>query len=67
MDALICPTCDSTLVKRNGHLHNHQCKACQRQFVEHPANIAASAEQKRLIGKLLLERISLGASAGWST
>lgn len=63
METIICPRCDSRLVKRNGHTHNgkqnHQCKACQRQFVEHPANISISAEQKTLISKLLLERISL--------
>ena len=58
-----CPRCGSSLVVRNGHIHNGKakfaCKACQRQFVENPAWKPISEETKVLIDKLLLERMSL--------
>src|SRR5436190_23933615 len=62
-----CPSCGSSLVVRNGHIHNGKakfaCKACQRQFVENPAWRPISDETKQLIDKLLLERLSLAAIA----
>jgi len=60
-----CPSCGSSLVVRNGHIHNGKakfaCKACQRQFVENPEWKPISDETKALIDKLLLERLSLAA------
>src|SRR5438046_1066474 len=60
-----CPSCGSSLVVRNGHIHNGKakfaCRACQRQFVENPAWKPISAETKALIDHLLLERLSLAA------
>jgi transposase-like protein len=62
-----CPSCGSSLVVRNGHIHNGKakfaCKACQRQFVENPEWKPISDETKQLIEKLLLERLSLAAIA----
>ena len=60
-----CPSCGSSLVVRNGHIHNGKakfaCKACRRQFVENPAWKPISEETKALIDKLLLERLALAA------
>src|SRR5579871_1628569 len=62
-----CPSCGSSLVVRNGHIHNgyarFACKVCRRQFVENPAWKPISDETKQLIDKLLLERLSLAAIA----
>src|SRR5918911_559570 len=58
-----CPQCGSPWYKRNGHIHtgkqNHRCKACGRAFVLMPENRVITKEQKALIERLLLERISL--------
>ena len=60
-DNLHCPACALSHIKRNGHTHygaqNYCCLDCGRQFVE--AHDTLSAEQKELIEKLLLERLSL--------
>jgi transposase-like protein len=60
-----CPRCGSSLVVRNGHIHNGKakfaCKACQRQLVEHPRWKPLAEDTKGLIDKLLLERLSLAA------
>src|SRR5216684_6588569 len=49
--------------KRNGHIHtgkqNHRCKLCGRAFVLLPENHLITEEQRTLIERLLLERISL--------
>jgi insertion element IS1 protein InsB len=49
--------------KRNGHIHtgkqNHRCKRCGRAFVLLPENHLITEEQRMLIERLLLERISL--------
>jgi insertion element IS1 protein InsB len=49
--------------KRNGHMHtgeqNHCCKACGRAFVLVSENYVSTEEQRALIARLLLERISL--------
>lgn len=73
---LICPNCQSTSLKKNGHTHygkqNHKCNDCGRQFVENGDAWFVSEETKSLIDKLLLERISLngiirvtGVSSSW--
>lgn len=58
-----CPSCSSSVIKLNGHIHNgkqnHQCKVCGRQFVLNSTQKLVSAQQKALIDKLLLEKISL--------
>src|ERR1044071_1495704 len=58
-----CPQCGSRWFKRNGHIHtgkqNHRCKLCGRAFVLEPENSVITEEQRILIERLLLERISL--------
>jgi insertion element IS1 protein InsB len=58
-----CPQCGSRWYKRNGHIHtgkqNHRCKLCGRAFVLHPERQVITEEQRLLIERLLLERISL--------
>ena len=58
-----CPQCESKCYKRNGHIHtgkqNHRCKVCSRAFVLTPDNVVITAEQRALIERLLLARISL--------
>ena len=60
---LICPTCDSKLIKKNGHCENgkqnHRCKKCGRQFVEDPENKRIEQEEWELVDRLLLEKIPL--------
>jgi hypothetical protein len=58
-----CPQCGSTRDKRDGHIHtgkqNHRCKLCGRAFVLVLENHIITEEQRALIARLLLERISL--------
>ncbi|MCP3848960.1 MAG: IS1 family transposase, partial [Gammaproteobacteria bacterium] len=58
-----CPECGSKNFKKNGHIHNgkqnHKCKDCERQFVMVVEKKTITEEDKELIDKLLLERISL--------
>ena len=58
-----CPQCGSRQYKRNGRIHtgkqNHKCKDCGRAFVLVPENHLVTEEQRALIERLLLERISL--------
>jgi insertion element IS1 protein InsB len=58
-----CPQCGSNWFKKNGPLHtgkqNHRCKLCGRAFVLSPENHLITEEQRTLIERLLLERISL--------
>jgi len=58
-----CPQCGSRHYKRNGRIHtgkqNHKCKACGRAFVLVPENHVITEEQRAVIERLLLERISL--------
>ena len=60
---LTCPTCCSTTVKKNGHIHNgkqnHRCLNCGRQFVIDPQNKIINEEKRSLIRQALLERVSL--------
>lgn len=60
---IACPRCGSTHTIKNGSAHNgkpkNQCKDCGRQFVIAPSKKTISEETKKLIDKLLLERISL--------
>src|SRR5215470_2712572 len=58
-----CPQCGSRRYKRNGRIHtgkqNHKCRACGRAFVLVPENHVLTEEQRAVIERLLLERISL--------
>ncbi len=58
-----CPQCGSRQYKRNDRIHtgkqNHKCKVCRRAFVLVPENHVITEDQRRLIERLLLERISL--------
>lgn len=60
---LICPSCDSNAVKRNGHIHNgkqnHRCLCCGRQFVDKAQNKIIAEETKGQVRQALLERVSL--------
>lgn len=62
-----CPSCGSEDVIRNGHTRhgkqNYKCRDCRRQFVVDPQWQVLSEEQKGLIERLLLERISLAGIA----
>jgi len=58
-----CLQCGSTQYKKNGYTHtgkqNHKCKACGWAFVAIPENRLITTEQRTLVERLLLERISL--------
>ena len=58
-----CPKCSSTLIKKNGHIHNgkqnHRCLSCNRQFVLNPTQKRIAESVKSEIKKALLERLSL--------
>ncbi len=62
-----CPRCNSENIVKNGSIHNGKkkfiCKDCGRQFVENSANKPISEEKKKLIDKLLLEKIPLAGIA----
>jgi transposase-like protein len=59
----MCPRCGSPKYKRNGHIRNgkqnHQCRDCGRQFVKCCEQYLISDDTRALIGRLLVERISL--------
>ena len=58
-----CPSCGSTQIINNGKIHNrkdkYECKKCNYQFVKNPSKRIVTQQEKDLIDKLLLERISL--------
>ena len=62
---IIYPNCQSTRVKKNGHIHNkkqnYKCldPKCLRQFVLNPTKKYISDSERDFIKKLLLERLSL--------
>lgn len=60
---LSCPKCESTAVKKNGHIHNgkqnHRCLVCGRQFVVNPQQKIIPDLTKGEIRQALLERVSL--------
>lgn len=62
-----CPYCQAAKIVKNGSnalgTPKFLCKSCFRQFVENPKNKRVSDEQKRLIDKLLLEKIPLAGIA----
>ena len=58
-----CPRCGSRQYKRNGRIHtgkqNHKCTTCGRAVVLVPENHGITKEQRALIERLWLERLSL--------
>lgn len=62
-----CPNCSSEQTVKNGHIHNgkqrFKCHECGRQFVENPQKIVIDRDQRELIDRLLLEKISLAGIA----
>src|SRR5262245_6463514 len=58
-----CPQCRSTSYKRNDNINTWQqkqdCKLCCRAFVLALENFVITEEQRALVERLLLERISL--------
>lgn len=64
---LICPTCGSDDVMKNGMTRrgkqNHKCRECGRQFVENPHWTPKDTDTLAKIELLLLEGISLAGIA----
>lgn len=58
-----CPSCQSTLIKKNGHIHNgkqnYRCITCSRQFVLEPIHKIIDEKTKGQVRRALLERVSL--------
>ena len=58
-----CPRCDFQYIVKNGHTHNgkqsFKCGDCARQFVMALRHQPLEEETRKLIDKLLLEKISL--------
>jgi transposase-like protein len=63
----ICPNCDGTHIVKNGFVYyekqNFKCKKCGRQFVENGQQNQINDETKKLIDKLLLEKVPLAGIA----
>jgi insertion element IS1 protein InsB len=64
---LICPTCDSDDIMKNGRTRrgkqNYKCRDCGRQFVENPQWRPIAPDSKAMIDRLLLEKIPLAGIA----
>jgi transposase-like protein len=65
---MYCPNCDSTNIVKNGirnnDKQNYRCQSCGRQFVENPSgHYRINDETRRLVDRLLLERLSLAGIA----
>ena len=64
---MLCPKCGSTKIIKNGSIHNkkkkYQCNTCRKQFVEYPENKIISENTRKLVDRLLLERIALAGIA----
>ncbi|MGE3542022.1 MAG: IS1 family transposase [Candidatus Tectimicrobiota bacterium] len=62
----VCPRCQSPKLKKNGHIHNgqqqHHCHDCGRQFVQCCEPDLIAEARRRLIERLLVERIALRGS-----
>jgi transposase-like protein len=58
----VCPRCQSSKYKKNGHIHNgkqnHRCQDCGRQFVECYEQSLIADDTRALIERRLVERIS---------
>ena len=58
-----CPSCHSSHIKKNGHIHNgkqnFRCKECGRQFVADTQKKSITTHDREIIRRLFAERISL--------
>ena len=65
--SLSCPRCGSYNISKNGHIHtgkqNHRCQNCSRQFVSNSQQKIIPDSDRKLIDKLLLEKIPLAGIA----
>lgn len=64
---LICPTCGSDDIMKNGTTRrgkqNYKCRDCGRQFVENPQWQPIGPDRTAIIDRLLLEKIPLAGIA----
>jgi IS1 family transposase/transposase-like protein len=64
---LICPSCDSDDIIKNGTTRrgkqNYKCRDCGRQFVEDPQWKPIGSDRTAMIDRLLLEKIPLAGIA----
>jgi transposase-like protein len=62
-----CPRCSAAHVVRGGLTHNgvpsFRCRDCGRRFVERPRKGPVGDDQRKLVERLLAERLSLRAIA----
>ena len=62
-----CPYCYSSAIVKNGSnsakTPKFRCKACGRQFVEHPIQSRITDAEKNLVDDVLLEKIPLAGIA----
>lgn len=62
-----CPSCESERIVKNGRTHsgkqNHKCCDCGRQFVEDPQHKPIAEATKRLVDRLLREKLPLAGIA----
>jgi insertion element IS1 protein InsB len=64
---MVCQNCGGSQIVKNGFSYyekqNFKCKECGRQFVENGQQNQINGETKKLINKLLLEKIPLAGIA----
>ena len=64
-DQLKCPKCGSERIVKNGFIHNgnqnHKCRNCKAPICDKPPQCPVTEENKKLIDRLLLERLSIAA------
>jgi len=64
---LLCPSCDSDDIMKNGTTRrgkqNYKCRDCGRQFVENPQWKPIDPDRKAMIDRLLLEKLPLAGIA----
>ncbi len=61
--SLCCPHCKSSVITKNGRIHNGKqkfiCLSCRSQFVESPQNKIISEDVRERVRRSLIERVSL--------
>ncbi len=64
---LLCPTCGSTDIKKNGTTRRgkqpHRCRDCGRQFGQNPRWQPQFSDTKAIIDRLVVEKIPLAGIA----
>jgi insertion element IS1 protein InsB len=65
MSTVTCPSCQSGNVVKYGRIHNGKrryiCYDCHRQFTPDAQKKYISAEEKKLVDKMLSEKVSIAA------